>query len=162
MTIRFNIAQGAVQALQRSLDNAHYVDAVDIGDHEWALVRQPTIWAVHDRMTVVKTLESFCHGVMDSLGLPRIELPAEYVAAVITTIVDPVNFQIACRWMERGTTVSAESLVEGSIEPIRAQALMVFVIDLYNKEGSAQRRSTMLRKLNQRFSAAESTPLNME
>ena len=55
-------------------------------------------------------MDSVLFGALDVLGLPRFELPAEYIAAWIALLVSPVNYETACVWYHGAQPV--ENLAE--------------------------------------------------
>ena len=86
-------------------------------------------WTREDRGRVRAVLDAVCHGVVDLLGAPRLNLPAEYMAAVLVTFVKPVNMHLACLWCER--QASAEDITEGgSVEAVSADKLFALVCQL--------------------------------
>lgn len=103
-------AQGAMQILANG-GPALVTDQLGLTPEDIQLVTGVTPWLATDRQTVRKGLDSFIYGVIDVLGLPRMDLPSEYVAAVISTFVDPCNYFPACAWVT--AQVSSEELVAG-------------------------------------------------
>lgn len=63
-------------------------------------VMNPAPWLGAERAAVRRTLDSLVYATVDCAGLPRIDLPAEYVAAVISVFVHPTNLMVACVFME--------------------------------------------------------------
>lgn len=151
-TIRYNVARGMLSAIRRGAYNGTLAP-LGISEEDFELVTRNEIWSRNDRQTVVNTIEAVCHGGMDLLSLPRLELPAEYLAAAICTIVRPTNFQVACRWLERGVTVSAEGIEDGSLEPVKANVLFVLVCELFNDEETGKARGALEKKINARLRA---------
>ena len=81
-------------------------------------------WIGIDRIQVVRTLDTFLYGMLDVLALPRISVPAEYVAATIAVTVDALNIMVACRWMEKVDAGAAYDLAEGTeAQPATARQL---------------------------------------
>ncbi|AJK28331.1 putative minor capsid protein [Eel River basin pequenovirus] len=67
-------------------------------------------WTGAERGVVTKVMEGLCYGVCDIQQIPRFELPAEYMAAVIRTFVSPCNYHSACHWMSRTKSASVEGI----------------------------------------------------
>ncbi len=86
------------------------------------LVKQDISWQNVERGQVTRTLEVLMHGTTDALGLPRIEIPAEYLAAAIIMFVHPSNILVACRWMEGGFT--SESMGNPSSATAQGSAII--------------------------------------
>lgn len=87
-------------------------------------------WTATDRSHVRRVLDEICGGVLDRVGVPRVEVSAEYVAAVIAAFVHPTNVAVACRWMEMlrpAEDVVADASVVGDV---RAGELLVLVCAL--------------------------------
>lgn len=146
INLRVSTAVGVLQLIR---DGAIYggIGSVGVTEGELRLVTGQTPWVGTDRAAVVRTLETFLHGSLDVLGLPRIRIPAEYVAAAICTIVNACNIQTACAWMQREASASTEALVTaaevgGDIEPVSAERLFALCQELYD--------------LNERTEAADS------
>ena len=76
---------------------------------------------------------------------------------MIVTVVRPVNFQVACYWMEQGVAVSADNLVDGSMDPISANQLFALVCQLYEDEAGAVGRAkeSLENKISARLSAKD-------
>ena len=90
-------------------------------------------WIGIDRIQVVRTLDTFLYGMLDVLALPRISVPAEYVAATIAVTVDALNIMVACRWMEKVDAGAAADLAEGTeAQPATARQLFALCTALYH------------------------------
>lgn len=71
------------------------------------LVAQPNLWTnPGDRTRIKTTIEACVWGSLDALGVPRIELPAEYLASWIAILVAPVNRMTACAFFDRPRVAS--------------------------------------------------------
>jgi len=82
-----------VPEFQRTLRNAGVSQAhVDV-------LRQPGLWTSDQRVAVRQTLDAVIYACTDMAGLPRVDIPAEYVAAVVATLVSPVNFLVLASWV---------------------------------------------------------------
>ena len=62
---------------------------------------QEVPWDRDKKVVVTRTLERISFGLLDVMGIPRFQLPAEYVAAVIFLCVSAQNYHMACSWAER-------------------------------------------------------------
>ena len=67
-----------------------------ISQSDFDAVTGPTLWVPSQRDTARKVLDTICFGAVDAVGLPRPEIPSEYVAAVIALFVNPINAMSAC------------------------------------------------------------------
>ena len=66
-------------------------DSLGITEDDFQLVTGDIPWIGADRHRVVAVLNSLIHGTVDLLGLPRIEVPAEFTAAAIAIFVAPLD-----------------------------------------------------------------------
>lgn len=116
------------------------VAAFGVAKPDFDLVTRREPWLGTDRERVVRVLNSLLFGSLDLLGLPRIQAPAEYIAAVLVTFVAPVNYQLACRFFEQSRPVDDLALNPGSqaMETVTASQLFAMVIDLYDPAALSQ------------------------
>lgn len=109
--LNFATLEGSMRLIEKGgVDLAG--DRLGISPEDLKLVTGSIPWIITDRQSVRRTLDMLIHGLVDSLGLPRFELPAEYVAAVISVFVCPCNYFAACSWIPG--SVSNEDLVAGT------------------------------------------------
>lgn len=101
------VARGAMRLVKEE-GATDIVQKLGISPENLDKVKSDTPWKGTDREIVVRTLNALNHGTCDIVGIPRIALPAEYVAASIATHVHPVNTKIACNYME--VTASAKEM----------------------------------------------------
>jgi len=104
---QLSVIKGAMFTLSRGAAYGSLA-SLNLLPEDLKLVQQDFSWQNVERGQVTRVLEVLMHGTTDALGLPRIETPAEYVAAAIIMFVHPSNILVACRWMEGGFT--SESL----------------------------------------------------
>lgn len=77
-------------------------------DYKLIVGKRP--WVGADRLRVIRVLEGLIHGMVDIMGLPKFQLPAEYIAAVVAIFVSPVNYFAACSWL--GSYIASEDLAD--------------------------------------------------
>ena len=53
-------------------------------------------WAKADKLDVCRTLDALLNASCDEAVIPRIQLPAEFIAGAIAEYVHPVNTHKAC------------------------------------------------------------------
>lgn len=70
-------------------------------------VLQTTNWIPSERRTCKLTLDALVWGTLDTIGLPRYEVSAEWVAVIIASWVRPLNYSIACHWFDQRTPMTA-------------------------------------------------------
>lgn len=135
--LKFQTARGAMKLLAGS-SYTEIFGSLGITKEEFEKVTRASCWVSQDRGEVRKTLDALCAGVMDVTGVPRFEMPAEYVAAVIVSYVNPTNIQVACRWMEGqrpAEVVRGASSTPGQVDPAQ---LFVLCCMLYDDEACAE------------------------
>lgn len=98
-TLSLDTARGAMRMLATG-EYAQVYHGLGLTEEDYQLLTGTTLWMASERPRVRRCLDAFSAGVMDLLGVPHFELPAEYVAAVICAVVKAPNIQLACRWME--------------------------------------------------------------
>lgn len=120
--------------------SAEHLAGMGITEADWNLFTGAAPWTAADRNRVRNTCDAVTHGALDFLGLPRFEVPAEYIAAVITMFVGPVNWQVAARWFETGrTTEDLASLPDTGAAPMSAQQLFSLCLEANDDDVSAFR-----------------------
>lgn len=91
------------------------VTAIGCTESDWRTLVGPKPWVGVDRSRVSRVLEGLLFGMVDIMGLPRFDLPAEFAAAVVALFVHPVNYFPACVWVgefEMGDALSGFSSQE--------------------------------------------------
>lgn len=127
------MVKGAATVLLNSSTN-DVIDAIGCTETEWQLVTGQRIWIGVDRARVSRILDSLLFGLIDTIGLPRFELPAEYMAAMVSIFVSPCNYFSACTWL--GSFVPGDDLAgySGRKEPVegfeRVKPAQIFALVL--------------------------------
>ncbi|AXH72375.1 MAG: hypothetical protein [Microviridae sp.] len=119
MDIRFSSALAAVKMVGAS-------GILDLTEDDLSFVTGSTPWISTDRSRARRCVEAVCYGTVDVVGLPRVSLPAEFIAGAIATYVHPVNIQSACAIME-GAEFS-ENVINGVERPLKASELFSFTL----------------------------------
>lgn len=88
----------------------HYFDA---SPETRKLISQEEPWLNIQRNQIQEGFEALLHGSCDAANIPRIELPAEYVAAAIALVVKPANTQKACSWLADQSNGAIGQRMEG-------------------------------------------------
>lgn len=130
-TLSFQIATGAMRLL-RDQHSSVIFQSLGITPEDFELLTGKTIWVAGDRHRVRSCLDAACAGVMDVVGVPRFEMPAEYIAAVIACFVAPANVLTACRWMERqraGDELRGATSGSELVDPSQVFALVLLIYD---------------------------------
>lgn len=119
------------------------LSTLSITKSQYNLVHGSKPWARDHRRSVVQTLDALIYGAADVMGLQKITLPAEYVAAVIATFVAPVNLHVACHWVaeHKASGAAAADLAQLNqksqrVDPVSAMQL-IGLVTLLNAEDAA-------------------------
>lgn len=97
---------------------------------EIKVATQKQLWVQSDRILIRNALEAVLNSGVDTLGLQRFILPAEYIASVIAIVVSPVNWKIACIHLSN-TNVTTLDVMAGYAEqkiPMNPNTLFSIVL----------------------------------
>lgn len=129
-------------------------DTLGITDTDFKLVHGNNPWRRDQIHRVMRTLNALIFGTLEVMGMPKIVVPAEYVACVVSAIVGPGNRMTACIWLsqERQTGVGALELAargnqSTTLEPASADKLFALVMLLGNQQANTDARNNMMKKL---------------
>lgn len=132
--MEFATALSAIALIAKGAADVN-LPSLGISEEDLELTSGARSWLGQERHIVVKTLDALASGGLDSLGIPKFELPAEYYAGVILTVVDPVNFQAACSWVN--CTRTAEAIASGGgCDPVTVARLFSMVCQLNSHSSS--------------------------
>ena len=117
-----HLSLSTVRGALTVLSNGSVVDAAQscgCTESDWKLLTGSKVFIGVDRPRVKRLLDNLIFGVVDTLGLPRFELPAEYAAACIAMFVNPVNYFPACSWI--GTYARSEDIADyhGNLDAVQ-------------------------------------------
>jgi hypothetical protein len=132
-------ARGAMQILLKG-SVVESAQTMGCTESDWKLLTGKKVWIGTDRVRVKRLIDALLYATVDTIGLPRFNLPAEYVATVITVFVHPSNYFSACCWT--GNFSTSEDLadyhgrLEGvqSLEKVSASRLFALVCQLASGE----------------------------
>lgn len=111
-------------------------ESLGINPEDFDLVCSNVPFVGVDRNRVTSVLTSLIWGTLDVVGLPRIEVPTEFIASVLCVFVSAGNLAVACRFMESGSP--AEDLAAGgSLEPVTADQLFALCCQLWSEAPAA-------------------------
>ena len=117
--IRYKTALASIKLIQEAS-----LVALEEGDFDFLI--QEKVWVSTDRARARRVIEAATYGALDYVGFPRVDAPAEFIAAVIAYYVHPVNMQSACLIME-GCEWS-ENTVNGQSRPVNKNELFSHVL----------------------------------
>ena len=125
ITPSFDTAFNLMSMIKAQIDTAQ-VDPLGL-----KVLSQPVMWLSSDRATVRNTFDGLVFQSLDLLGLPRIALPVEYVAAAIVAFVHPANYFAACQWSESHGATTDEMALTGEYDRFSARELFAVVCNVY-------------------------------
>lgn len=139
-TLNLKTAMGAM----RIVLNEQLVDAArSLGctEKEWEMLTGPKPWIGLDRPVIKRLLDNLLNGMLHTMGLPPVDLPAEYAAAVITLFIHPCNFFAAASWMgnfhradELGNFDGSQSGFTDGLERVSARQIFALCCTLYSED----------------------------
>lgn len=114
--------------------------AVGCTEKDWKLLTGDKPWLGVDRARVKRLLDALLYGIVDTLGIPRFDLPAEYAATVIAMGVNPTNYFAACNWV--GNFSSSEDIadyhgrLEGvtGLDKVTPSRLFALILEIVSSE----------------------------
>lgn len=95
--LNYHITIGAMKTIANSGYRGH-LQSLGITEADYKKFVGSGQWIAADRGRMSQVLSALLYGATDALGMPRFELPAEYVAAGIAVWVSGVNMSLACEW----------------------------------------------------------------
>lgn len=128
---------------------AEHIKACGVTPADFKLLTGERPWLAAERGRVRSTLDAVVHGSTSALGLPQLELPAEYVAAAIAMLVSPVNMQAACLFSESGRTVAdlAGAPATGAAA-LSSTQLFALVMQAYGEEDLGDFQAQFEKRMN--------------
>ena len=100
-----------VLSLVRDDSYARYIASLGIAPVDWESLTGSQLWLPVDKGRMDTTLRQIVFGAIDLMALPRPTIPAEWAAAIISMLVNPINWMTACSlWSTSPPTVD---LIDG-------------------------------------------------
>lgn len=128
---------------------------------DYNLVRRDTQWKNTERTRVMRTIDALVYGTTDVLGLDRISLPAEYLAAIVTAYVHPVNRLVVCHWLtaQQMSNGSAADIAEigntkAAVDQVTVRQLFALVLQLSDGAQASAARKSFEERINKRLAKA--------
>src|SRR2546430_60591 len=92
-SVRFQTALASIKLIQASA-------VLDLTEDDFDFLTSNKVWIATDRSRARRCVEACVYGTLDFVGYPRFPAPVEFIAAVISHYVHPVNILIACRILQ--------------------------------------------------------------
>lgn len=86
---------GAWRLARAGRDYSSYHQDVGISKSDWIVLTSPTYWSAQEARRLPSILKQVISVSMSEADIPAVPLPGHYVAAVIATLVHPVNRIVA-------------------------------------------------------------------
>ena len=109
MTVQYEVVKGCMTLLAEGAATGS-LGSLGLLPQDVKRVTGGIPWNRDERLIVIRTLDALMFGTMDLLALPRFQVPAEYVAAVVSMFVHPCNLMVASMWMATSGLEAASSL----------------------------------------------------
>lgn len=120
-------------------------------------LRGSGLWAQDMRTKMRTTLDSLIYGTLDIAGLPRVDVPAELVAAIVASVVDPINWMTCAAWLEglkpaRDLKEPGESV---QIERVNAGRMLTLIIYADAAMSSTDEYASLSKTIGERMTLRE-------
>src|SRR5690625_7484148 len=92
-SVRFQTALASIKLIQASA-------VLDLTEDDFDFLTSNKVWIATDRSRARRCVEDCVYGTLDFVGYPRFPAHVEFIAAVITYYVHPVNIQTRYLIME--------------------------------------------------------------
>lgn len=101
MSKRYPLSLNIATALHSRIDEYTVGDfaALGINKQDFEKLNQDLPWRRDEIRTVMRTFNAIQYGVCEIMGVPKLTLPSEYVAATVAATVAPANQLICCIWL---------------------------------------------------------------
>jgi len=93
--LSLDVAIGSMRMLA-NMGRDGFLDGIGVSKLDFDRFIGDSQWINTDRNRMSSVLHALVNSSVDALGLPRFDLPAEYIAAAIALFVHPVNIMPAC------------------------------------------------------------------
>src|SRR5205823_1925482 len=110
-SVRFQTALGSIKVIQASA-------VLDLSEDDFDFLTSNKVWIATDRSRARRCVEACVYGTLDFVGYPRLRAPVEFIAAVISYYVHPVNIQTAC--LTREGAEFTENICNGDERPVKS------------------------------------------
>ena len=87
------------------------IASLGINQEDFSKTTSNAVWMSGDRPVVDRTIQQLAYGSMDAQGIPRFDLCAEYLAAIIALFIAPCNQFAACSH-QAGVMMSVDLAVQ--------------------------------------------------
>jgi len=136
--MQYKVARGAMAMIAAQAENGS-LDSLGVTREDFKKLTSNLPWLASDRARMTQVFFSMMSSTQDVVGVQRIQLPAEYIAAGIALFVAPVNVHGACVFGSRGAKPAEEMGRMATTEAVTADRLFALVMQLYSSQRQSAR-----------------------
>lgn len=154
----------AVRAMSMIVNQGrlNHLETIGLSNEDFKKVTSDVPWTGQDRNRVTAALNTLMSGVLDTAGVPRFALPAEWVAACIAVFVSPINVSLACCYVERPGSAAEIGSGEEEFEKCTAKQLFSLIVQFHGGIEHVQARLDFERKTKLRIDSLTEEQRNGE
>lgn len=145
MRMQLNVAKAV---LRRYKDGAFPDDLgkISLSEADYELLTSERSWTAEDRMRVCNAIDAIGFHQCESIGIARTQMPAEIKAVLISTLVCPINRDVAAYWV--ADSAPAVDLALGS-QPrdVTHEQMISFVLMIESEPGFGEFHMIAAKKL---------------
>jgi hypothetical protein len=137
--MNLDVALGSMRFLA-NMGRQGFLDGIGLSKADFDRLVGPDIWVASERARMTQLIHTVINASVDSMGLPRFNLPAEYIAAGIAMFIHPVNAHAACIFAPPAASAESSGRMAVS-QPCTAEQLFALTIQLYDNPGRNSARA---------------------
>lgn len=142
--MHFDVACGAMRLIA-NIGHEGFLDGLGVSRHDFERLVGSDPWLASERNRMTTILHTMINASVDAMGLPRFNLPAEYIAAGISMFVAGVNVMPACIFAPPSR--SAEDMGRmAAVDPCTPEQVFALVCQLYSTNGRLNARALFEKK----------------
>lgn len=153
-SLRIETMIAAASVIEARVAVPNGLSSLGISLDDYKLLTQSTPWTGIDRQRVSRTIQSVCYALLDVLGIPRFDVPAEYLGAVLSIFVHKSNLMLACVYSDRLKTCNDMLCPDSEGEPVSPSTLFCLCLQFLE---DPLRSNTALNAFNKRVGLRELT-----
>jgi len=142
--MNIEVALGCMRLLA-NLGRNGYLDGVGVSKAEFDRLVGDDPWTGSERSRMTNVLHTLVNSSIDAMGLPRFNLPAEYIAAGIAMFVSGVNVMPACVFAPVSGTADEMGRAQ-SVTKCTPDQLFALVVQLYADPASSSATALFAQK----------------
>ncbi len=124
-----------------------------VSEADWRLVTNHKLWSAGDRIRTNRIIDSIIYAATEMAGLPKVDVSAEMCAAILATVVSPLNWTIIASWqsglMPAHDLATSETTVQ--IERVSAGRMLAHIAYARAALSNFDEWNTYSSKINQKL-----------